>query len=108
MPRPNNSVPSYQHHKPSGQAFARITLPGGTRKTIYLGVFGSPESKDEYARRVQVAETNPATAVDGPKEADLTVAELLVGFLEHAERHYRHPDGNPPPKSGRSNSLSSR
>ncbi len=95
MSRPKNTVPSYQHHKASGQAVMRITLPGGTRKTVYLGVYGSPESKAEYARRVQAVSTNTATAITGPSAADITVAELLVGFLEHAERHYRHPDGKP-------------
>ncbi len=95
MPRPKNAVPSYQHHKPSGQAVMRVTLAGGARQSVYLGVFGSPESKAEYARRVQAVGTNTAVAVTGPSAADLTVAELLVGFLEHAERHYRHPDGKP-------------
>ena len=95
MPRPKNAVPSYQHHKPSGQAFLRITVPGGARKTVYLGVYGRPESKAEYARRVQAVSTNTVTAITGPSAADITVAELLVGFLEHAERHYRHPDGKP-------------
>ncbi|QJW98538.1 tyrosine-type recombinase/integrase [Frigoriglobus tundricola] len=95
MPRPKNTVPSYQHHKPSGQAVMRVTLPGGERKSVYLGVHGSPESKAEYARRVQAVSTNTITEVTGPKATDLTVAELLVGFLEHADRHYRHPDGKP-------------
>jgi integrase len=98
MPRPRSAVPSYQHHKPSGQAFMRVTLPGGERKTIYLGKFNSPESRAEYARRVQAVGANtPAAVVEviGPSVADLTVAELLVGFLDHADRHYRHPDGRP-------------
>jgi len=93
MPRPKNTVPSYKLHKASGQAVMRITLPGGERKSVYLGVYGSPESKAEYARRVQAVTTNTVTAITGPSATDLTVAELLVGFLEHADRHYRHPDG---------------
>lgn len=95
MSRPKNAVPSYQHHKPSGQAFMRVTLTGGARKTVYLGKYNSPESKAEYARRVQAAGTNIAAAVTGPSVTDITVAELLVKFLEHAGRHYRHPDGKP-------------
>lgn len=75
----------------------RVTLPGGPRQTVYLGKYDSPESKAEYARRVQALGANiPAPAViAGPNPADFTVAELLVAFLEHAERHYRHPDGKP-------------
>ncbi len=95
MSRPKSAVPSYQHHKASGQAVMRATLPGGERKTVYLGVYGSPESKAEYARRVQFVGTNTVTAITGPSAADLTVAELLVGFLEHADRHYRDATGKP-------------
>ena len=95
MPRPKSAVPSYKLHKASGQAIMRVTLPGGARKTVYLGVFGSPESKAEYARRVQAVGSNSAVAVTGPSAADITVAELLVGFLGHADRHYRGADGKP-------------
>ncbi len=97
MARPKSAVPSYKLHKPSGQAVMRVTLPGGARKSVYLGVFDSPESKAEYARRVQAAgTTTPIYAkIVAPSVADFTVAELLVGFLGHAERHYRHPDGRP-------------
>jgi integrase len=74
----------------------RITLPGGERKSVYLGKYNSPESKAEYARRVQsVGADTSITAITGPSATDITVAELLVGFLEHADRHYRHPDGKP-------------
>lgn len=99
MPRPKSVVPSYQHHKPSGQAFMRVTLSGGDRKTVYLGKYNSPESRAEYARQVQFLSITSEAAVPAklsePGPADLTVAELLVGFLEHADRHYRHPDGKP-------------
>jgi integrase len=95
MSRPKSTVPSYKLHKASGQAVMRITLPGGARKSVYLGVYGSPESKAEYARRVQAVGTTASVTITGPKATDITVAELLVKFLEHAEQHYRHPDGKP-------------
>ncbi|MBP3955058.1 site-specific integrase [Gemmata sp. G18] len=95
MSRPKNAIPGYKFHKPSGQAVMRVTLPGGLRKSVYLGVFGSPESKAEYARRVQALGTSIPTAVTAPSVTDLTVAELLVQFLEHADRHYRGADGKP-------------
>ncbi|VTS02807.1 Integrase, catalytic core, phage domain protein OS=Rhodopirellula sallentina SM41 GN=RSSM_06627 PE=4 SV=1 [Gemmata massiliana] len=73
----------------------RVALPGGSRKSVYLGVYGSPESKAEYARRVQALGTSIPTAVAGPSVTDLTVAEPRVQFREHADRHYHHPDGKP-------------
>ncbi len=94
MARPKSAVPSYQHHKPSGQAFIRVTGPGGVRKTVYLGKHNSPNSKAEYARLVQAVGTNTA-AINCPSVTDITVAELLVAFLKHAEGHYRHRDGKP-------------
>ena len=99
MPRPKTAVPTYQHHKPSGQAFIRLTLPGGTRRTIYLGAFDSPGSKAEYARQIQTITTSSPATVEqklaAPASTDLTVAELLVGFLDHADRYYRGADGKP-------------
>ena len=96
MPRPKNAVPGYKLHKASGQAVVRITLPGGGRKSVYLGRYGSPESKAEYGRRIQSIGTSSAvTAITGPRATDLTVAELLVKFFEHADQHYRHPNGKP-------------
>jgi hypothetical protein len=47
MARPKNKIPSYLPHKRSGQARVRI---GG--RDIYLGVFGSPESKELYAQLI--------------------------------------------------------
>lgn len=83
--------PSYRLHKPTGLAV--VTIGGKDR---YLGKHGTPESEAEYKRLiaewllrgqvdVQPAETNP----------DITVAELLVAFLRHAEDYYRGPDGKP-------------
>ena len=51
MARPRFAFPSYKLHKPSGQAVMRVTLRGGVRKSVYLGVCDSPESKAEYAPR---------------------------------------------------------
>src|SRR5262249_28593571 len=40
-------IPSYRLHKPTGKAV--VTLNG---KDVYLGPYGSPESKAEYRRRI--------------------------------------------------------
>ena len=47
MRKPNVSVPSYRHHKPSGQAV--VTLSG---QDHYLGRWDSESSKTEYKRRL--------------------------------------------------------
>jgi hypothetical protein len=45
-----STIPSYRHHKQSGQAI--VTLPDGLggRHDVLLGKYGTPESRDEYAR----------------------------------------------------------
>jgi len=43
MSRHSRSVPNCRHHKPSGKAV--VTING---RDIYLGVFGSKESRDTY------------------------------------------------------------
>jgi hypothetical protein len=51
MPRRNGHVPAYRLHKPSGQA--RVIVGG---EHFYLGKYGSPESREEYARLVSECE----------------------------------------------------
>ena len=50
----------------------RITLPCGTRKSVYLGVYGSPESKAEYARRVQSVGANASLVIEVHGEGNLS------------------------------------
>jgi hypothetical protein len=45
MPRLVNRLPKYSLHMPPGQA--KVRLNG---KDTYLGKYGSPESKEAYAR----------------------------------------------------------
>ncbi len=90
MARPKNALPTYRLHKQSGQAIVTVST-GGVRKDILLGKYGTPESKQEYERvlaRLRLA--GPALPAE-----DLTVAELLLRFMAHAQTHYRHPDGRP-------------
>ena len=47
MPK-RQSKPGYWHHKPSGQAYVRID-----RKDIYLGAYGSSESRSRYAELIE-------------------------------------------------------
>jgi len=95
MPRPKKSLPAYLHHKPSGQAYIRLTH-GGSRRIVYLGKYDTPESRAEYRRLTAELETSGATTVAartaGP---NLTVKEVMLAYMEWATTHYLDPDGNP-------------
>ncbi len=89
-------IPKYRLHKGSGQALVQIN---GER--IYLGKYGSAESKEKYQRiiaewLVSVSEpkqgdvTSPATVI----RHDLPVNEMLLAYLTFAEGYYAK-DGEP-------------
>lgn len=102
MPRPRNAVPTYRLHKPSGQAVVSLRRADGTREDVYLGAYNSPESKQEYERilaQVRSSSTG-ATALPLRAASDLTVNELLVAYLRHADGYYVHPDGTPTGEAG--------
>lgn len=91
MGRPKKPVPSYRHHK--ARDLAVVTVAG---RDVYLGRYGSPESLAEYERicaEVRAASAPAAAAARSPSPTPLTVNELLVAFWEHAQAHYRRPDG---------------
>lgn len=75
----NKALPKYCRHKGTGQAYVKLD---GKRR--YLGVYGTPESKKKYARLI--AEWQ-ATQTESPTE--ITIGELTILFLKHAETHYR-------------------
>lgn len=78
-------IPGYLLHKATGQARVRIN---GTDH--YLGKFGSEESRRKYgeliAKHAGGVPIDPFKP-DGQKSG-LTVAELVLVFLRHAETHY--------------------
>jgi integrase len=80
-------VPTYRHHKPSGQAV--VTLGG---RDVYLGKFNSASSRAEYNRLIGEWLAN-AGAIS--QNHDLTVVELCAAFMRHAKDYYRRPDGEP-------------
>jgi hypothetical protein len=89
MPRLINSNPHYCKHKASGQAV--VTIDG---KDYYLGAWSTRASKDEYDRLIGIwlagGRRMPSIGVD-----DITVAEVIARFWEHAQKYYRHTDGSP-------------
>src|SRR5687767_2851155 len=76
------AVPSYRHHKPTGQAV--VTLSG---RDIYLGKWKSAESKAEYSRVVAEWLANDRVLDENPFDAKLK--ELLAKYWIFAQKHYR-------------------
>src|SRR5262245_60891561 len=99
MPRPKASQPNYYLHKPTGQAYCRVPDGKGGRRTVYLGVFNSPESKLEHARILAELAVTPGPAARPPlatqSPRDITLNEVYLAFRRHAEGHYRRSDGTP-------------
>ena len=93
MPRKSGRVPSYRLHKPSGQA--RVIIDG---EHIYLGVFGSPESQEKYARllaELAVTRQNgnghkdkPKSALPLPADPDLLVCQLVRQYHDFAKGYF--------------------
>jgi integrase len=94
MPRPAPVVPPYRHHKSRDLAY---TLVAGRR--VYLGRYGSPESKSKHARIVREAATGAPVVGDAPRvdPSAVTVAQVLAAFWSHAKATY----GGEPAREGR-------
>ncbi len=85
MPKLINKPPKYSPHKPSGQAKVRS---GG--RTIYLGKYGSPESKKAYARFIAdlPKQEEPAKLAEPIHGASLLVGEIVLRYYQHAQAYY--------------------
>lgn len=92
-------IPKYSHHKASGQA--RVWING---KSHYLGPYGSPESRERYARllaesaRAEAEGAIPPAGAGRPNSAESPrpvrlVGELVLAYQKHADRYYRRADG---------------
>jgi integrase len=90
---PRKLVPSYLKHKQSGRARAVWTDQAGVRHNKLLpGEHDSAESKAAYVKLV--AECAAASAVTDAPPNVITVNEVLLAYLVHAQQHYRTDDGS--------------
>jgi integrase len=93
MSRPPR-VPRYRRHKQSGQAIVTLTDGVGRRRDLLLGKHGTAASRHEYAR--VIGEWEAGGRILAPtmaEEGGLSVNELILQFMRHAEQHYRRADG---------------
>ena len=65
----------------------------GGRRDVLLGVYDTPESRVEYSRVIGEWETRGRRLTADPAPSGLSVNELMLAFLRHAEQHYRRDDG---------------
>jgi hypothetical protein len=77
--------PTYRKHKPSGQAV--VTLYG---KDHYLGHYGTKASKERYDCLIAEYLRNGRTM---PRDQGLTVNEIILAYLHHAQEYYVNAAG---------------
>ena len=87
------AVPKNCLHKASNRGYVFVR-----GKRIYLGGYGSEESKAEYRRILTELEAKPKVPL-APTTLkalpDLTVNELADAYLDHVADYYRKPSGEP-------------
>jgi integrase len=94
VPVPAPRTPTYRHHKPSHQAV--VTLDG---RDFYLGRYNSAESRAAFDRLLSEWLSNGRRLPASAEQADLTVNEVLVVYLRHADTYYVK-DGRPTVEPG--------
>jgi integrase len=93
MARQRNPIPSYLPHTQTGRARAVWTDQTGRRRFQMLpGSYDSPESRTAFAALLLEQQSAPHRVNENAGDR-LTLAELLLAYFEHADRHYRDPDG---------------
>lgn len=78
--------PAYSRH--SGTNLARVRIDG---RVIYLGVYGSPESKARYSELVADWMAEQGTSYRNCPR--LSVAKVAVAFVKRCRTYYRTADG---------------
>jgi hypothetical protein len=62
---------------------------------MLLGKYGTRESRAEYARVIAEWEASGKQLAVTAAAKDITINELILAYMKHAEQHYRHADGPP-------------
>jgi hypothetical protein len=89
MPR-TNQPPKYRHHK--ARNLAVVTINGHDH---YLGAYGSPESRQEYARLIaEWSATGTTSAAPTQQSNSPSINEIILAFWRHAEDHYQRTPGS--------------
>ena len=90
MARPRRKIPSCLPHKASGQARARIN-----GRDVYLGTYGSRESKEAYARLIAEQFTDGGYDTILVRDGErISIAALVLKFDDFVRSHYTQ-DGAP-------------
>src|SRR3990172_5789231 len=76
-------IPSYRHHKPSGQAV--VTLDG---RDFYLGPWRSKTSRSEYERLVGECLANGRRFPASLSSRAITITELVALYWDFASGYY--------------------
>jgi integrase len=83
-------IPKYRLHRGSGQALIQIN---GQR--IYLGVYDSPESQEQYRRLVaEFLATGQRPEPKRSANSPLTIDQLILAYFRYATGYYQK-DGKP-------------
>ena len=77
---PRHRKPAYSLHKAKNLAYVRID-----GRQIYLGEYGSPESRDRYDDLIAEWIADNSEAID---RYQMTVDELVLLYIKHAESYY--------------------
>lgn len=87
------TVPEIRIHKATGQSYVNVE---GRR--CYLGKAGTKKAANRYSLLLATLAGNGWRLPVPPDE--LTLAELAAVYQDHAQRHYRQPDGSVSAEAG--------
>jgi integrase len=81
--------PKLTHHKASGQGVVRLN-----GRDVYCGPYGTPECRARYLRAVaewteRTREAPSPAEGSAPRPGDITISELALAYLRHADTYYR-------------------
>src|SRR5688572_18921069 len=83
-------IPAYCRHRPTNLAYVTVR-EANRRRVVYLGVYGSEESKKRYAAVVAALSAGQPLP-RSPDAAGLSVEELRSRWLERCRHYHRSND----------------